>query len=284
MADTRPTILLSIDVEDYFVSPESIPFAAWDSYEDRLAVGLDAFLHLCEETGARSTLFWVGWEAQRHRDWVYRFHQAGHETATHTWNHDYVHTLEAPVYRASLERSVGLLEDITGAKVIGHRAPAWSLPSGCRWAVDALVEQGLRYDSSVYPIRTYLYGEAGAPRHPWHLEGSGARLREIPPPCVDFLGRRWPPTGGGFLRALPLPYHRWAIARYRHEGHTPMIYLHPWELDPHHPPLDLPPKQRRIHHLGLATTMPKLRVLLRENRGIPLGEEAARLDGDGGAG
>lgn len=271
--DPRPLVYLSIDVEDYFVSPETIPFSTWESYEDRLAVGLQRFLEVCEETGARSTLFWIGWEAERHPDWVRRFHDAGHETATHTWNHDYVHSLDEPAYRASLTRSVELLESLTGEKVLGHRAPAWSLPSGCTWAVDALLDCGIRYDSSIYPIRTYLYGEKGGERFPHHLEGTnGRRLREIPPTAPRLLGRTLPPPGGGFLRALPLVYHRWALARYAREGHTPMVYVHPWELDPDHPPLDLPPKQARVHSLGHRTTLPKLRALLRRYRGVPLRE------------
>lgn len=271
MAPSPDTVLFSVDVEDYFISPETIPFEDWPGYEDRLHVGMEKIFDICEETGSLGTFFWVGWEAERHPEMVKRFHEAGHEIATHTYTHHYVHSMDEQSYRASLKRSLDVLEGIIGGKVIGHRAPAWSIRRECRWAVDAMVEYGLLYDSSINPYPTYLFGDGAAPRHPYRIEGAnGNSLLEIPPTVVELLGRRLPTPGGGMLRALPLAYHRWVLGRYRREGHTPMIYVHPWELDPDHPPLPLPRKQARIHSLGHRTTERKLRALLKTHRGVPI--------------
>jgi polysaccharide deacetylase family protein (PEP-CTERM system associated) len=171
-------ILWSVDVEDYYMSPESIPESTWDTgrYEDRIEIGSRKLLKLFNEHHIKATWFFLGWVAEKHPELVRAVHKDGHEIGTHTWDHRGVDTLTPEQYKDSLRRSCHCLENITGEKVIGHRAPMWSLKRDMDWAVQILEEAGFLYDSSINPVATYLYGERGAPPAclpPWQKKTTG---------------------------------------------------------------------------------------------------------------
>ena len=44
-------VALSVDVEDYYMSPESIPVSDWGNYEDRIEVGMNRLLDLFDSKG-----------------------------------------------------------------------------------------------------------------------------------------------------------------------------------------------------------------------------------------
>ncbi len=47
-------------------------------------------------------------------------------------------------------------------------------------------------------------------------------------------------------------------------GRAAVFYIHPWELDPDHPRLNLPRRIRLTHYWNLGKTEKRLRRLLRE--------------------
>lgn len=264
-------ILVTVDVEDYYMSPESIPVSDWDRYQDRIQIGTHRLLDLLAAGGHVATFFFLGYIAERHPDLVRRTAEEGHEVASHTYDHRPVYSLSPEEFHESLARSIGILSDITGQPIVTHRAPEFSLRLSEEWMWDTLAGQGIRYDSSVNPVVTYLYGEAGAPRHPYIVPAEPHPITEIPPSSTELLKRRLPVSGGGFLRALPLAYLRWAVRRINHEGIPAVIYVHPWELDPDHPRPPLRGKEKWIHNWGVAGTARKLAKLLQK-------AETTRLD------
>lgn len=267
-------IIVTVDVEDYYMSPESIPVTDWGKYEDRIEIGTHRLLDLFAAGGHSASFYFLGYLAERHPDLVRRAAAEGHEIATHTYDHRPVYSLSPEEFGESLDRSVGILSDITGRPVVGHRAPEFSLRLASQWMWDILAGRGIRYDSSVIPVVTYLYGERGAPRHPYVVQAEPSPVIEIPPSAVEVLGKRLPVGGGGYLRALPLAYMRWAVRRMNREGFPAVIYVHPWELDPEHPRPPLRGKEKWIHNWGVAGTEGKLRRLLK-------GAETMRLDAFG---
>lgn len=269
------TVCFTVDVEDYYMSPECIPFSAWESFPSCIHTGMERCLHLLDETGAKATFFYVGWLAERYPEIVRWAFERGHEIATHTYNHTFVTTLNEQEYEDSLVRSLDILRSIVPeADVIGHRAPAFSLERSKPWQADVLRRHGIRYDSSINPHSTYLYGEAGAPRFPYRWRG----VLEMPPATLSLWGRTMPVGGGGTLRLYPSWYLRWARRRYLAEGHPPVIYMHPWEFVPEHPALDLPAKLRFVHWVGIRSVERKVRALLNEYRSVPMHEMAATYD------
>lgn len=269
--DDRPPIVLTVDVEDYFMSPESVSPEHWTTYRPRIREAMAATLDLLDRHSARGTFFFLGWVAEHFPDLVQETAHRGHEIGTHLYDHRFAHDLSPDEFRAGLERSLEALRSAGAPTVLSHRAPGFSLSRDRLWQFDLLAEAGIKYDSSINPHITYLYGEKGAPRFPYRI----GRLLEWPPATIRIAGWTLPVGGGGTLRALPGWYCRWARHRYLAEGWPPMIYFHPWELDPSPPRMQLPVRQRVIHHLGLRGVGRKIARLLQDHRALTLAQAAA---------
>ena len=273
-ADSRNTVVFTVDVEDYFMSPECIPFQDWDSYSSAIHLGMERCLNLLDEYGAHGTFFFIGWLAERYPEIVEWTVEKGHEIATHTYNHTYVHQLDEQAFASSIDRSLAILRSLASSQAVtGHRAPAFSLDRNKEWQFKILRDRGILYDSSINPQQNYLYGDRTAPRHPYTLHG----LTEIPPSVVEWFGRRFPVGGGGTLRILPECYLTRARVRYQSEGHPPVIYVHPWEFVPEHPRIRLPFKLHLIHWTGIRSMERKVRSILETNRVITMQDYYQRL-------
>ena len=169
-------------------------------------------LDLFEQAGVKATFFTLGWVAARHPRLIRRIAEAGHELASHGWDHRRVFTLDEDEFRADLERARYAIEDAGGLPVSGYRAPSFSIDARTPWAHRVLAEQGYAYSSSVAPIRHDHYGWPDSPRFAWRPV-AGAELIELPVTTVEVAGRRLAAGGGGFFRLLPYRFSSWAVGR-----------------------------------------------------------------------
>lgn len=267
--------MLSFDVEEYFqveAARAGVGAANWERYPRRLEACVGRVLDLLDEFGAAATFFVLGWVARNEPDVVRRIAERGHEVASHGMTHEMLSRLGPGDFARELADSRKLLEDLAGQPVAGFRAPTFSVTRETAWAIDVLAEAGLRYDSSVFPVRHDRYGVPDAPRTPHHAVGpGGGRIVEIPPLTLRLAGANWPVGGGGYLRLLPIRVLAAALSRAQKadagEGHSGgaapgMIYLHPWELDPGQPVVPMGRLTRWRHRVNLARTESKLRWLL----------------------
>jgi len=261
----------TIDWEDWYQGLE-IPADRWDGLEDRLAFSAHRTLEVLADAGVRATFFVLGWAAERHPALVRDIAAAGHEVATHGWSHTLIYTQRPEVFRAELERSIKMLEDLTGTRVVGHRAPFFSITNRSLWALDILGELGIRYDSSIYPVYNYRYGIEGAPRWPHAITRGGVTLTEFPISTWKLLGRNLPIAGGAYFRIYPYALTRAGFRAINHSGRAGVFYLHPWELDPDHPRIDLPRRIALTHYVNLRATEGRLRRLLRDFEFAPMRE------------
>lgn len=264
---------LSFDVEDWYQVSDFdhvVSRDRWPEYEDRIVPNTMRILDLLDESGTRATFFILTWNAPRHPEMVREIAKRGHEIASHGHLHHLLYKQTRAEASQDIERSVRTLEDLTGARILGYRAPTFSIRSDNTWALDVLLELGFAYDSSIFPIRRGLYGMPGARRFPYVIRREDARdLVEFPLSTARALGRNIPVSGGAYLRLLPYRVLRWGIGSINGEGQPAVVYLHPWELDPDHPRIDLSGK-RSSHYLNLSSTEGKLRRLLRDFRFAPL--------------
>src|SRR5262249_33972890 len=145
----------------------------------------------------RGTFFVLGSVAERHPELVRAIAAAGHEVGTHGWSHQLVYKLTREQFRDEIRRSIALLRELTGRTPIGPRAPFFSITRDSLWAFDVLREEGLRYDSSVYPVVNYRYGIPDAPRWPHRTHPD---LVEFPLSTLRWLGRNVPIAGGAYFR------------------------------------------------------------------------------------
>jgi polysaccharide deacetylase family protein (PEP-CTERM system associated) len=263
----RPRALLTVDVEEYFhveaAARSGVRPERWESCPSRLDGQIDLLLSLLDRADAKATFFILGWVAGRQPDVVRRIARAGHDVATHGQSHTMLDRLGPSAFRDELRRSRSLLEDLTGQKVLGFRAPTFSIRHATAWALDVLAEEGFDYDSSVFPVRHDRYGVPEAPRWTHRAVGSaGGELLEIPPLTLRAFGANWPIGGGGYLRLLP-PRMLLAACRAAHRARQPaMLYLHPWEVDPDQPDVVTGRLRRWRHRVNLGKTANKLTFLL----------------------
>ncbi len=262
-----PVHHFTVDVEEHFQVSAFEPFLArerWTSLESRVDANTNQLLDLLARYNARGTFFVLGWIAQRHPGLVSRIVDAGHELASHGWGHRRVTTLDPETFRASVRDSRAILEDLSGSAVLGYRAPSFSIVPGLEWAVDILIEEGYRYDSSLFPIARRGYGYPTAPRVPARIHASTGTLHEFPPATLRRFGITIPAGGGGYLRHFPLAATRAALRDFARAGVPATIYVHPWEIDPDQPRLAVPALVRVRHYGGLRRMLPRLHRLLAE--------------------
>jgi polysaccharide deacetylase family protein (PEP-CTERM system associated) len=270
----------TIDVEEYFqvAALEScVRRSDWDRIEGRLAGVVDLLLELLARHEARATVFVLGWVAERQAGLIRTIASAGHEIASHGWDHARVTSQTPAQFRGSIRRTREILEDITGTPVLGYRAPNFSIVPGREWALDILIEEGYRYDSSLFPVRRPGYGYPNGARDPHWLERPAGRLAEIPPTTLDWCGLRLPAAGGAYFRLLPYGLIRAALRRCERRGAAGTFYIHPWELDPGQPRLGVSWLTRLRHYGGLRRTERRLERLLQEFRFAPIRDTVARL-------
>jgi polysaccharide deacetylase family protein (PEP-CTERM system associated) len=259
---------MTVDVEDYFhvsVFEKAVPRASWDAMESRVVANTERLLELFDSYRVRGTFFVLGWVAERHPTLVKAIASRGHELASHGYAHRLLYDQTPDALRDDVRRAKALIEDVTGAAVRGYRAPSFSVTERSLWALDVLVEEGYRYDASIFPIRHDRYGIPDAHRWPHALARTGGRLFEVPGSTVRLAGTNLPVAGGGYFRVLPYAWTRWGIARVNRVEHQPAIfYLHPWEVDPHQPRLIANALGRFRHYRNLHLTESRLRVLMRD--------------------
>src|SRR5581483_8690242 len=190
---------------------------------------------------------------------------AGHEIASHGYEHRRASEQTQEEFRADIRRAKALLEDIIGSEVKGYRAPSFSIGAATPWAFDCIAQAGYRYSSSVYPVRHDHYGAPDAPRFAYRPQ---AGVLEIPISTARLARNNLPAGGGGYFRLFPYALSRSLIRRVnRDDRQAAIFYLHPWELDPDQPRIPgTQLKTRFRHYLNLHRTEGRLRQLLKEFR------------------
>jgi polysaccharide deacetylase family protein (PEP-CTERM system associated) len=254
--------MFSVDVEEwYHMNFPSMPKELTDG-PSRCSGPTEELLDLLDLNGSKATFFFLGSVAQKYPDLVRKVHARGHEVASHGYAHKLVQDQTPKQFAADVKTSLDILQDIGGVAVEGYRAPSWSLSASTSWAYAILAELGLSYSSSVFPLSTYLYGDSTASIEPTVIETNPGRLYEIPCSVLRIGGLRLPFSGGFYLRLLPI----WAVAGatklINRQGRSVVFYVHPREIDPDHPRLPLPFRDRMAAYLNLRTTARKLERLL----------------------
>lgn len=261
---------LSVDVEDWFqvgAFETVIARDAWETLPRRVEANTDRVLALFEKAGVKATFFTLGWIAERHPALIRRIADAGHEIASHGWDHKRVFRMNPTEFGDDLDRAHAAIAQASGQSPTGYRAPSFSIDARTPWAHEILARRGYAYSSSVAPVAHDHYGWRDSPRFAWRPV-AGSPLIELPVTTLDLGGRRFAAGGGGFFRLLPYRLSSWAIERVNEADERPAIfYFHPWEVDPDQPRVpDAPLRSRLRHYTNLEAMEPKLFKLLRDHQ------------------
>lgn len=281
MSSVKKTVVnaMSVDVEDYFqvsAFENTIDRATWDELSCRVEDNTDRLLELFARHDVCATFFVLGWVAERFPALIARIHAAGHEIASHGYEHRLVYEMNPESFRADLRRATAAIQAAAPVSVEGFRAPSFSISEDSLWAYEVLREEGYRYSSSVFPVQHDRYGMPAFSRHPIRLAAGGeagdeSGLRagaqdgiwEFPMTTWRVLGRNVPAAGGGWLRVLPLGVMHRAIRVANEAGMPAIVYTHPWEIDAQQPRVQRAPRMARLrHYVNLAGTYGRLERLL----------------------
>ena len=270
--------LLSFDVEESFQAhnfKNSLPENRWASLPARVPKNTERILQLLAETRKSATFFVVGWIADRHPELIQRISNEGHEVAAHSYHHRAVYDMTPEDFRSDLRRNVESLSSRTGKKVLGFRAPSYTITNRSLWALDILAQEEFAYDSSIYPVRFHpRYGVPDFPISPQRLPNG---LVEFPMPVCSVFGQTVPIASGFYFRFMPYWITKHLIRHLNRSGVPVTVNIHPWELDLDQPIFPAKFTSRIRHYYGLSKTEEKLRRLLTDFDFQGLGERVSLI-------
>lgn len=226
--------------------------------EKRTKTGLTKILDILWKKDIKATFFVLGSVAEEDAEIVRMIDSEGHETATHGYAHKLVSERTPEDLEKDLRLSVKVLEGITGEKILGYRAPGYSVTKDTVWALDIIKKCGLKYDSSIYPVSLRLFtrgGVSGYPRKPFFVREG---LAEFPLPVMDLCGVKIPVATAAYFRIFPYAVNAGAIRKMNEKGIPAVVNLHNWEFDPDHPRMRLPAVARFKHYYNLDKTEERL--------------------------
>lgn len=256
--------VFSVDVEEWFHIldvPSTPPLALWDRQESRVEASFRRMLDVFAEKQVRTTLFFLGWVAERHPQLLREAVAQGHEVASHGYAHELVYKHDRRHFTEDVRRAKGIIEDAAGVTVRGYRAPGFSVTKETPWFFEALAETGHAYDSSIWPGNRNHGGWPGALPVPHVVPTPAGDIVEFPISMGRALGRELYFFGGGYLRFFPYPLIRDRARAVLKEERPVVFYLHPREVDPDHPRLPMSAKRRFMSYVNLGTTELKMRRL-----------------------
>jgi len=230
----------------------------------RVRHNIEKILALLGEYSQKATFFILGSVAERDPVLAPMISSAGHEIASHGYSHRLVTDLTSQQFRDELIRTEQLLIEQTGQSPIGYRAPQWSLSEQTGWPFAILKERGYCYDSSLNPLP--FVGNAHGCRSVYRRAGEGEGLLEFPPLVTrSRLGNL--PTGGGWgFRFFPMRMICGGIDEINRCGHPAVLFLHPRDVDPDGPRLELPFLKRFASYGTRSDATPRLNELLQRYR------------------
>ncbi|MFO0914629.1 MAG: XrtA system polysaccharide deacetylase [Pirellulales bacterium] len=256
----------TVDVEDYFQVSAFDNIVArrdWDQYPVRVVDSTRRLLDLLARHSVQGTFYILGWIAERYPSLVKEIDSAGHEIGSHSYWHRLIYEQEPGEFRSDLRRSIHVLEAITGKPVTNYRAPSFSVTRSSQWALEIMVEEGIRIDSSVFPVLHDRYGIPDAPATIHCRQTPAGPLWEFPPSVLNVGRWHLPVAGGGYFRLYPAWLFRNFAHRVERSGRPYMFYIHPWEVDPQQPRLTgISATTRFRHYNNLRRTLGRLDALL----------------------
>lgn len=227
--------ILTFDIEDWFHildNEDTKGFNQWKSFDSRIEIGLKKILDLLEEHEVSATFFILGWIAEKYPWVVKKVNERGYEIGSHTHYHQLIYSQNKNIFHNDVEKSVKILQDLTGKKVKYFRAPGFSLIDSTLWAFDVLSELKIEIDCSIFPSKR---AHGGFPNFkesvPSIINYKNNKIKEMPINTTSFFGREYIFSGGGYFRLFPY----WLIKKNTKKAKYVMTYFHPRDFDTEQP-------------------------------------------------
>lgn len=225
--------ILSFDIEGLVESSHDsmkIPNKYIDSKKENFQIeqNTQEILKILDNLNTKGTFFILGRIARDIPQLIREISNEGHEIACHSLDHHRLYNFNREEIIYKITEGKKLLEDACGKKVIGFRAPDFSIVKKNIYVFDELLEAGYEYDSSVYPIGMHdVYGISDFKKEPFMMENG---LIELPMSTVNIFNKSIPFGGGGYFRLFPFFATKFLYNRLTKTGRPLNFYLHPYEI------------------------------------------------------
>jgi polysaccharide deacetylase family protein (PEP-CTERM system associated) len=254
--------VMSVDVEEWFHIPEGldniIPFDKWEGAVQRIQHVLPRFWDLFEKNNVTATFFFLGWVAEKYPVLVKETLRRGHGVATHGYAHKLIYNQTPDEFRHDIYKAISIIENISGRKVLGYRAPGFSITPETEWAFSILAEHGIIYDSSIFPGKRLLGHYDKFDKEPVMIKVGDKEILEFPQTVVDFGILRLSCFGGGYFRIFPLTFFLKMAGIIQKQNRPLILYIHPRDIDKQQPELSFPPLRHLRHYINISKAEQKL--------------------------
>jgi polysaccharide deacetylase family protein (PEP-CTERM system associated) len=260
---------ISFDIEDWFHRIDTQDFSdskIWDRFNSSIEISTNLILDILEEFDTKSTFFIVGWVAQKYPSLIKRIAEAGHEIACHSFFHKPVHTMQQNEFREDLRSCIDKLQELTGKRILGFRAPGFSIFPENQWAFETMIDLGLRYDSSLLSSNLVNFKNILDKKnelYKFNFAHQNNYLLELPVSSIGFKKMHFPYCGGGYLRLLPKILLSTLVKKRINCGKSNVLYLHPRDLINDHSQVKPFSMIHLKNHYGISSTKTKLNFLLK---------------------
>ncbi len=265
--------ILTIDIEDWFhiLELDTTPnINQWHRLESRVEKNTYRLLTMFEKTNTKATFFFLGWVAEQFPHLVKDAHQAGHEIASHGYQHQTIYSQTQLEFREDITKAKKIIEDIIAKPIKGYRAPGFSLTTKTPWAIEEICKAGYEYDSSIFPGTHGHGGIENCKLEPHRLTQGNYSITEIPITLCEVFKQKLCFFGGGYFRLSPYFLIKKMSQRVNQQQRPVLYYLHPREIDPTHPRIPMRAIRRFKSYVNLKGTENKLRQLLRDFELYPI--------------
>jgi len=257
-------MIFSIDVEDW---SQSVLNNA-NPVSNRVYDNTLRLIDILDEHQHKATFFTLGNVAKKYPDLIRKIADAGHEVASHGYNHAAIYKLTPKQVMEDVTNSVKYLEDASGKKIIGFRAPNFSIREYLfEWYCEALAENGLKYDSSLFPMKVIKYGiEKKYSLKIFNEYGISEHYLSY----MKLGKHKLPFFGGGYFRLLPYSVTKSLSSKLNEK--RAVFYMHPYEVDTKELAAvkelhgDIPLKWRLSQFVGRGSVESKLHKLMSDYR------------------
>jgi len=258
--------ILTFDIEDwYHANYDHVNLDESRGKGSHFKANVENLLQLCRDTESKATFFVLGSIGEDYPDVVRAIASEGHDVACHGYSHQLAYQQTIEEFKADVKKSVDILEKLTGTSIIGYRAPSWSIVEKNFHYLEVLEELGMKYDASIFPVKTFLYGIPTAPTeiHKPKVNGRELNLYEVPMSVMSLWGKNMGYSGGFYFRFFPKWLIKSAIRSANRQGQSSIIYLHPREIDATEQRLSLPYKESFIQYYNIQGNKDKLQDIMR---------------------
>lgn len=213
--------ILTFDIEEWYLEKILHDGRAfrYQQFDETFAKVLDEL----EKLGIKATFFCLGKLATDFPQVVQEIAKRGHEVGCHSNEHIWLNRMTEEQLRKDTSEALKALEDVTGQKVLSYRAPAFSITTENKWAINVLADCGIENDATIFPTNRDLGGYKSFPQDtPCIISHEGATLKEYPISLASVMGRQLAYSGGGYFRLLPY----WFVNRTMKKRDYNICYFH----------------------------------------------------------